>query len=324
MAEVNYLTKNGVKRIVESGRKELKAVDYILQITELKDFSKDPKKKSIALRLTLSDGIASVTALVNRIAYEKVKNLDFKENSIILITDCKINQVKGKNILIIEHPFKLLGYCSILGNPKSYEKLSKQDFTQSLNLCFKTNKENENENIKKPEVKPEQTKPKQEPINITPMLTKSPKIEETKNEETKVEIPKDKEVASMFDSGMKVDEAKKKAWNSTGFVQIQEPSQTAQGDYTPIAALNPMNNDWVIKARITKKSAPRHWKSFRGEGDLLNIEMKDDDGTLIQGTFFNKHVDQYKDKIQEGKVYAISHGSIKLSNARYSSLKHAY
>lgn len=322
MAEVNYLTKNGVKRIVESGRKELKDNDFILQIVELKDFSSDEKKKSIALRLVLSDGIASVTALVNRNAYEEVKNLDFKVNSIILIKEFKINQVKGKNILIIEKPFKLLGYCSVLGNPKNYEKLSKQDFTQSLNLCFKTNKENESENIVnseiKPEVKPEPT-PKKVAVEIKPEVKKKTPIEETK-----VETPKIQEITSMFDSGMRVEEPKKKGWSNTGFVQIQEPSQTAQGEYTPIAALNPMNSDWVIKARVTKKSAPRHWKSFRGEGDLLNIELKDEDGTLIQGTFFNKHVDQFKDKLQEGKVYAISHGSIKPSNARYSSLKHAF
>ena len=110
MAQINYLTKNGVKRIVESGMKQLKDIDFVFQINEIKDFSNDPKKKTIKLRLILSDGIASITALVNANAYEGVKNMDFKLNSVILIRDFKINKVKDKNVLIVEEPFSLLGY----------------------------------------------------------------------------------------------------------------------------------------------------------------------------------------------------------------------
>lgn len=85
-----------------------------------------------------------------------------------------------------------------------------------------------------------------------------------------------------------------------------------------------MNPDWIIKARVTKKNAPRHWKSFRGEGDLMNIELKDEYGDAIQATFFNKHIDQFKDKIQEGSVYSFRHGSVKAANPKFSSIKHQY
>lgn len=95
-------------------------------------------------------------------------------------------------------------------------------------------------------------------------------------------------------------------------------------EYTPIAALNPMNSDWVIKARVTKKGVPRHWKNFRGEGDLLNIELKDEFGSQIQGTFFNNYVDKFKDQIQENKVYAFQFGQVKASNSRFTSIKNEY
>ena len=102
-------------------------------------------------------------------------------------------------------------------------------------------------------------------------------------------------------------------FGSSNFVQILD-NQGMNADYTPIAALNPMNPDWIVKARVTKKGAPRHWKNFRGEGDLMNIELKDEFGSQIQATFFNKHVEQFKDKIQENKIYSFQNGQIKLKN----------
>jgi hypothetical protein len=110
MAQVSYLTKNGVKRILESGRKQFADDSFIFQILEVKNFEGDQKKKSIKCRLKLSDGIAIVTALVNNDAYEGIKHIDFKENSVINVSGFKVNQVKTKNVLILEKPFKLLGY----------------------------------------------------------------------------------------------------------------------------------------------------------------------------------------------------------------------
>lgn len=287
MAEVNYLTKNGVKRILESGKTQITEDAFILQILEIKNFEGDAKKKNIKMRLKLSDGIASVAALVNNDAYEGSKHLDYKENSIISVSGFKISKIKDKKVLILEAPFKLLGYCNVLGDPKSYEKLAPSEFTKHYNLCFKAQKENvdETNTVEEKEVKEE----------------KKPIFEEKKA--YPVENPK-------------------KTW-SNGFVEIAT-NDVASTEYTPIAALNPMNPDWIIKARVTKKGAPRHWKNFRGEGDLMNIELKDEFGDQIQATFFNKHVDKFKDKIQENKVYSFQYGQIKAANSRYTAIKNPY
>lgn len=84
--------------------------------------------------MKLSDGIATVTTLVNAKAFEGVKDLKYSQNSVISIKGFKINKLKGKNVLILEQPFKLLGHCSPLGDPKSYETLQKSDFTKHFNL----------------------------------------------------------------------------------------------------------------------------------------------------------------------------------------------
>lgn len=56
----------------------------------------------------------------------------------------------------------------------------------------------------------------------------------------------------------------------------------------------------------------------------MNIELKDEYGTCIQGTFFNKHIEVYKDQFVEGKVYSFRHGNVKASNPKFSSIKHQY
>jgi hypothetical protein len=44
MAEVDYLTKNGVKSIVQSGRSSFNEDPFIFQILEIKSFVNDPSK----------------------------------------------------------------------------------------------------------------------------------------------------------------------------------------------------------------------------------------------------------------------------------------
>lgn len=133
MAEVNYLTKNGVKRIIESGLESFKDNDFIFQVLSIKNFDIEGKKKKIKQRIILSDGIATMSALINVTVYEGIKDLDLKEHSVICIKNFTIRKVKQK-IIIFNQPFKVLGHCKKLGDPKSYEKLAPSDFTKSLNL----------------------------------------------------------------------------------------------------------------------------------------------------------------------------------------------
>jgi len=74
-------------------------------------------------------------------------------------------------------------------------------------------------------------------------------------------------------------------------------------DFTPISSISTLNNDWVIKARVTKIYPLRTYKNDRGEGKIQNIELMDAFGGMIEATMFNVDVDKFMPIIQEGKVY---------------------
>lgn len=65
----------------------------------------------------------------------------------------------------------------------------------------------------------------------------------------------------------------------------------------PINALSPYQNKWVIKARVTAKSAIRTWSNAKGEGKLFSMDLMDESGQ-IRVTAFRDQVDKYYDMIE--------------------------
>lgn len=67
----------------------------------------------------------------------------------------------------------------------------------------------------------------------------------------------------------------------------------------PISSLSPYQNKWVIKARVTSKSAIRTWNNAKGEGKLFSMDLMDESGQ-IRVTAFRDQVDKFYDMIQVG------------------------
>jgi hypothetical protein len=54
---------------------------------------------------------------------------------------------------------------------------------------------------------------------------------------------------------------------------------------------------WTIKARVTNKSDIRRWSNAKGEGTLFSIDLLDEGGGEIRGTFFKGVFTCYRIKI---------------------------
>ena len=55
----------------------------------------------------------------------------------------------------------------------------------------------------------------------------------------------------------------------------------ADAGFTPINVLNTYTQEWVIKAKITKKYTMRTWNNAKGTGTLLNMDLVDRSQTQI-------------------------------------------
>lgn len=60
---------------------------------------------------------------------------------------------------------------------------------------------------------------------------------------------------------------------------------------------------WVIKARVTNKSAIRTWSNSKGEGKLFSMDLADESGE-IRATVFRDLVDKYYEMIEVSVYYS--------------------
>jgi replication factor A1 len=92
----------------------------------------------------------------------------------------------------------------------------------------------------------------------------------------------------------------------------------------PISRLNPFQGRWTIKARVCSKGDLRTYNNTKGDGKLFSFDLIDSEGDQIRVTCFNSVAEQFYPKIEFGKVYLISKGSIKQSNKKFNPLNHEY
>lgn len=92
----------------------------------------------------------------------------------------------------------------------------------------------------------------------------------------------------------------------------------------PIAALNPYQGRWAIKARVTAKGGLRRYNNAKGDGKVFSFDLLDLDGGEIRVTCFNAVVDRFYDIVEVGKVYMISRGSLKPAQKNFNHLKNEW
>ncbi|CAN6331137.1 unnamed protein product [Urochloa humidicola] len=103
--------------------------------------------------------------------------------------------------------------------------------------------------------------------------------------------------------------------------RIRVPTTEPPVHITPISALSPYQVRWKIKARVTAKTALRHFNNTTGTGKVFSFDLLDAEGGEIHATCFNLQAEQYFGLIEVDKVYLISKGSLKPAQKKFNPLK---
>jgi len=99
---------------------------------------------------------------------------------------------------------------------------------------------------------------------------------------------------------------------------------TKTGGFASIDDLHPYKDDWCLKAKVDRKSAPRTINTKAGPTTLMNVELVDAAGRKIQGTFWRGQAERWGSAMQEGRVYVFTHFKVRAANKQYSTVKNDY
>ncbi|KAL5477258.1 hypothetical protein EMCRGX_G024027 [Ephydatia muelleri] len=104
---------------------------------------------------------------------------------------------------------------------------------------------------------------------------------------------------------------------------ISSSPSLSQRNIFPIESLNPYQDRWTIRVRVTSKPSMRTWSNSKGEGRVFNVDLVDESGE-IRACGFNEVADKFLNVFEMNKVYYISKGKLKPANKKFSSIKNDY
>ncbi|XP_057835838.1 replication protein A 70 kDa DNA-binding subunit A-like [Cryptomeria japonica] len=87
-----------------------------------------------------------------------------------------------------------------------------------------------------------------------------------------------------------------------------------------IKALNPYQNKWTIKGRVTNKRKMHQYSTPKSTGQVFNFDMIDDEGTEIRITCFGDVAEMHYHGVEAGTYYTVSKGCIKEANTKWNKL----
>eukprot|EP00933_Yihiella_yeosuensis_P015956 TRINITY_DN1377_c1_g1_i1.p1 TRINITY_DN1377_c1_g1~~TRINITY_DN1377_c1_g1_i1.p1 ORF type:complete len:467 (+),score=129.39 TRINITY_DN1377_c1_g1_i1:62-1462(+) len=104
------------------------------------------------------------------------------------------------------------------------------------------------------------------------------------------------------------------------------PPMTETQGFLPISELSSYTKGWTICARVTAKGQLRTFKSRNGgaDGKVFHVELLDNEGGEIRASFFNQAVDLHHDRLEKGKCFTFSRGTVKVANRQYNTTNHRY
>ncbi|XXG81711.1 hypothetical protein AAC387_Pa09g2284 [Persea americana] len=278
------LTANAIAA-VNGGDVNLKPLVQILDVKAIGD-SQD------RYRILISDGVSTQQAVLATQLSDRVRSGRLGEGSVVQLIDYISSTVQNRKIIVILNMETIIANCDIIGHPKissDYESIPQNTSSENSDHLGRESIGQPSGSVGRARIKGNiVTDPGSSMQNFRP--TVQPPYQPPPNYKNRGPITKNEAPARII----------------------------------PIAALNPYQGRWAIKARVTAKGDLRRYNNARGDGKVFSFDLLDADGGEIRVTCFNAVVDRFYDSIGIGRVYLISKGSLKPARKNFNHLNNEW
>uniref|UniRef100_A0A1D1YP03 Replication protein A subunit n=1 Tax=Anthurium amnicola TaxID=1678845 RepID=A0A1D1YP03_9ARAE len=282
------LTPNAIAAVT-GGDLNLKPLVQVLEIRAIRSGAAQER-----YRLLVSDGGATQQALLAAQLNDRVRSGSLREGSVVQLVEYVCSSAQNRQIIVVLNMETVIAECEIIGNPKfcrEAEAASQKMVSSSTNPGYTRGDAFKG-----------------------PSTSASPQRASTSSAVNPSNKP------HSFNATVQPSYKPPPAYRSHGAIVKNE----APARIIPIAALNPYQGRWAIKARVTAKGDLRRYNNARGDGKVFSFDLLDSDGGEIRVTCFNAVVDRFHDLVEAGKVYLISKGSIKPAQKNFNHLNNQW
>ncbi|KAL0329866.1 UNVERIFIED_CONTAM: Replication protein A DNA-binding subunit A [Sesamum radiatum] len=270
----------GAIAMLSSGDAQGTDVKPVLQVADIRLVNTQNQNNNERYRILLSDGVFTQQGMLATQRNDLVRSEKLQKGSIVQLTQFVCNLIQNRMIIIIIDLDVIVEKCDPIGEPKQYP--TKTDGNVSSVARPSTPSQPMNQ--------PAASGGNPPSYGASSVMSSAPRPNVGGGG---VHVPHLGKIVMQAHILMSLYHQPPPMFANRGPIAKNE----APPRIIPIAALNPYQGRWTIKARVTAKGELRHYNNPRGDGKVFSFDLLDSDGGEIRVTCFNAVADQFYIKL---------------------------